>query len=79
GRIEEQISQLEDLKQELVHTMVFYEECSNCEATQLPDACRECDKTEREDLPELVRGLIARIPRESCGGESTAGEISEPS
>lgn len=76
GRIEEQIRDLENLKQELVHTMVFYDDCNSCEETLLPDACRECDKTEREDLPELVRGLLARIPRESCGGES-AGETSE--
>ena len=78
GRIDEQMRQLEVLKQELIHTMVFYEECSSCELTLLPEACRECDKTDREDLPELVRGLIARIPREKCGGDSKDGEISEP-
>lgn len=70
GRIEDQIRQLEDLKQELAETMVFYENCADCEATQLPEACRDCDKTDREDLPELVRGLIARAPREGCGGGS---------
>ena len=66
GRVVDQIQQLQELKQQLIETTVFYEDCKNCEATDLPEACRRCSKTESEDLPELVRGLVARAPEDWC-------------
>jgi DNA-binding transcriptional MerR regulator len=63
--IQKKIQELESLKQELSQTLLFYEDCKNCVATHLPDACHDCVNTDRDDLPELVLGLLATRPKET--------------
>lgn len=70
GKIQHKIADLERVREEIINSMSFFEECRDCLRTNLIQACRGCDKTTDGDLPNLVKGLIARAPGD---GEASSG------
>lgn len=73
--VDERIARLERLREELLASRGFYQQCLDCTETNVLDSCRSCERTEDPSLPGLVKGLIARCPcPEACPGESGASE-----